>query len=73
MCACLFQPLAVCSLFGIKRFAMPTTYQLMSEKYADDVNVTLLKAQLPVFKLMLRGEFKLFHEIYSAFHNVKSL
>ena len=23
----------------------------MSEKYADDVNVTLLKAQLPVFQL----------------------
>ncbi|KAL5509599.1 hypothetical protein EMCRGX_G004993 [Ephydatia muelleri] len=43
----------------------------MSEKYAEDVNVTLLKAQLPVFKLMLSGEFQSFHEIYSALTNVK--
>ena len=31
----------------------------MSEKYAEDVNVTLLKALLPVFKLMLSGEFSI--------------
>ena len=42
----------------------------MSEKYAEDVNVTLLKAQLPVFKLMLSGEFQSFHEIYSAFQSL---
>ena len=30
------------------------------------MNVTLLKAQLPVFKLMLSGEF---HEIYNAFQS----
>ena len=42
----------------------------MLEKYAEDVNVTLLKAQLPVFKLMLSGEFQSFHEIYSAFQSL---
>ena len=42
----------------------------MSEKYADGVNITLLKAQLPVFKLMLSGEFQSFHEIYSAFQSL---
>ena len=44
----------------------------MSEKYAEDVNVTLLKAQLPVFKLMLyiSGEFQSFHEIYSTFQSL---
>ena len=34
------------------------------------MNVTLLKAQLPVFKLMLSGEFQSFHEIYSAFQSL---
>ena len=34
------------------------------------MNVTLLKAQLPVFKLMLIGEFQSFHEIYGAFQSL---
>lgn len=46
----------------------------MSEKYADDVNVTLLKAQLPVFQLMLSREFQSFHEftvLFKSLSNVK--
>ena len=39
----------------------------MSEKYADDVNIiTLLKAQLPVFKLMLCGEFQSFNNAFQS-------
>ena len=34
------------------------------------MNVTLLKAQLSVFKLKLSGEFQSFHEIYSAFQSL---
>ena len=38
----------------------------MSEKYAKDVNVTLLKAHLPVFKLMLSGKFQSFHSAFQS-------
>ena len=50
----------------LNRVYVTDELKYMSEKYADDVNVTLLKAQLP----MLSGEFQSFHEIYSAFQSL---